>query len=96
MAFGSNPTGYSNLAIGSQAITGTAAQMPASPASKIQLSAPKGNTNPVVVGTAGTVTTTTGFSIAPGQVVELDIANLNMLYAIGTGTGDFLDYAVVY
>jgi hypothetical protein len=88
------PYGFSNLATGQVIMTGSAVQLPANNASMVTLSGLKGNAHPIYVGPVG-VTAATGLEVEPGVPVELDVANTNMLYAIGTG-GDVLSFCALF
>jgi len=88
------PLGFSNLAVGQVAMSGSAQQLPAAKASQIILTALKGNAHPVYVGVDDTLTDSTGLEIAPGNSVALPVANLSMLWVLGS-VGDSLSYAVL-
>jgi len=88
------PLGFSNLSVGQAAMTGSAFQLPAAKASQIILTALKGNSHPVYVGTDNTVSDSTALEVAPGNSVALPVANLGMLWAVGS-VDDALAYAVL-
>lgn len=54
----------------------------------------KGNTNPVYVGASG-VTTSTGFELSPGESTSFTCANANLIYFIGTHSGDGVCFSVL-
>jgi len=88
------PLGFSNLAVGQVAMSGSAQQLPAAKASQIILTALKGNAHPVYIGVDDTLTDSTGLEIAAGNSVTLPVANLGMLWALGTAN-DALSYGVL-
>ena len=88
------PLGFSNLSVGQAAMTGSAFQLPAAKSSQVILTALKANAHPIYVGRDGTLTDTTGLEIAPGNSVALPVANLGMLWAVGS-VDDSLSYAIV-
>jgi len=88
------PLGFSNLAVGQVAMSGSAQQLPAAKASQIILTALKANAHPIYVGTDDTVSDSTALEVAPGNSVALPVANLGMLWAVGS-VDDSLSYAIV-
>lgn len=50
---------------------------------RVTVKALAANTAPIYIGVSG-VTTATGFELSAGQSVDLEIANLNQIYAIST------------
>jgi len=85
------PLGFSNLSVGQAAMTGSAFQLPAAKSSQVILTALKGNSHPIYIGVDDTVSDTTGLEIAPGNSAALAVANLAMLWVLGT-VGDSLSY----
>lgn len=71
---------------GQQAVTGTAAQLPAFVANAICLKVVDGGTQTVFIGAVG-VLTSTGFPLVAGAGTCFPIANLNQLYVIAASTG---------
>lgn len=74
-------------------MTGSAVQLPQNNASRVVLCA-LANGHPIYIGPAG-VTVDTGLELEAGVPQELDAANTNMLWAIGTD-GDILSFAALY
>jgi hypothetical protein len=89
------PIGFSNFATGQVTATGSAQQMPPSLASSIIVKALKGNDAAIYLGTSAGVTTDNGFQLEPGDSVELAIADLNMIWLIGTAD-DVLSWMAMY
>jgi len=88
------PLGFSNLLVGQIAMSGSAQQLPANKSSQIILTALKANAHPIYVGTDDTVSDSTALEVAAGNSVTLPVANLSMLWVLGTAD-DFLSYAVL-
>jgi len=88
------PLGFSNLSVGQAAMTGSAIQLPAAKSSQVILTALKANAHPVYIGVDDTLTDSTGLEIAAGNSVTLPLANLAVLWAIGS-VGDSLAYGVL-
>lgn len=69
-----------------QAVTGTAAALASNSCRKALVKALAANAINVYVGPTG-VTTATGFELAPGESVSLDVSNTNLIFVIASTTG---------
>ena len=88
------PLGFSNLSVGQAAMTGSAFQLPAAKSSQIILTALKANAHPIYIAVDNSASDGTGLEIAPGNSVALPLANLAVLWAIGS-VDDSLAYAIL-
>ena len=80
------------IVTGQVSVTGTQAQLPSHALTgAVTLSTPASNTGTIYIGLTG-VTTSTGFALAPGASISLPIANTNLLYALGSHSGDVLTF----
>ena len=78
--------GNGSVLAGQQAVTGTAAALATNSCRKALVKALAANTINVYVGPTG-VTTGTGFELAPGESVGLDVSNTNLIFVIASTTG---------
>ena len=77
------------LTTGQQATTTGAVVLPSAIITNgpVTFKAPKANASPIMIGKSG-VTTGTGFALDPGDIIKLNIGNLNQVYLIGANTTD--------
>jgi hypothetical protein len=80
------PVGNGAILSNQQAVTGTAAALATNACRKALIKALAANTINVYVGPSG-VTIATGFELAPGESVSLDISNTNLAFVIASTTG---------
>ena len=82
------PTGYSQGVSGQQAVTASAAQLNGAStlvgASYLLLKSIKANTTTIYVGFSNAVTTSTGYALDPGDIVQVPISMVNSLWIVGT------------
>lgn len=92
---------YDAVACGELQGSTTALQLPDIPCKIAILKAEASNAGKVYLGGAGvtaidgTTDATTGLQLSAGEMVRLEIANLNLLYRICGNSGDDLTYLVL-
>lgn len=72
------------FAAGQIALTGAAQQLTGMRGASAGFLKNPGATNTMWVGSDNTVSNTTGYPIAPGQEIKIDVLNMKKLWVIGT------------
>ena len=83
-----HPAGSSTLYAGTFTVATTAGALPAQACSEILLQAAPANAQTVLIGNS----TSQSISLAPGQTLALSLANLNLVYASASATGNTLGW----
>jgi hypothetical protein len=80
-----------------QVTVGTSAvQLPNAIASKgVLVKAHKGNSGIVYVGNSNAVTTSTGFELAAGEAIDIEVDNANRIWLIADGPGQTVSWVAV-
>lgn len=87
--------GRKNFITGQKATSATPAQLVADqPAYKIRVKAASTNTAPVFVGPAG-VAVGTGLELGAGEFIDLELANVNLIYAV-SAVAQSVSWSAVY
>ena len=86
-------TGHSILVSAALNVTDSAAQLTVAACKHVDIMANLSNTGIVYIGSSG-VDATKGIALYPGDVYSVDIANLSMLYAMSTVSGDDINVAL--
>lgn len=83
---GVQPVGNGAVLSNQQAVTASAVALASNACRKALIKALVANTINVYVGASG-ITTGTGYELAPGEAVNLDITNTNLVFVIASTTG---------
>ena len=82
---------FTGIASGVATVGTTEVQLPATPPGVITLRAAGANSGTITIGVTG-LSSLGGLTLSAGQMVTLYLNNLNIVYAIASGSGQKLEY----
>lgn len=80
------PPGAAALLSGQQAVTASAVALASNACKKVRVKSLQANNIPIYVGPTG-ITTSTGYELGPGESIEVELSNTNLVFVIASTTG---------